>query len=1138
VDVEIDTTAPAAPSIDSPADGSVTNDTTPTISGSGAEPGSTVTVRDQNDNVICVDSSVAGDGLWSCEASPPLAEGNYTFTATATDPTGNTSDVSNAVDVEVDTTNPDVTLTTPADSGLYNTSVVAVDYGLTEDNPGTTVCTITGPGGPYVVSPCTDGQNLPALPDGDFSIEVQHTDAAGNVGTSASHDFTIDTAAPSAPAIDSPADGSVTDDTTPTISGTGAEPGSTVTVRDQDDNVICVDSTVDVDGLWSCDASPDLAEGSYTFTATATDDAGNTSPVSNAVDVIVDTTAPAVTLTTPANNVTYNTSVVAVDFSLTETNPGTSVCTITGPGGPYEVDPCTDGQDLPALPDGDFSIEVQHTDAAGNVGTSASHDFTIDTTAPSAPTIDSPADGSVTNDTTPTISGNGAEAGSTVTVRDQNNNVICTDTSVGVDGLWSCDASPALSQGDYTFTATSTDDAGNTSAESNAVDVKIDATAPSAPTITSPADNTVTNDTTPTISGNGAEAGSTVTVRDQNNNVICTDTSVGVDGLWSCDASPVLSQGDYTFTATATDDASNTSAASNAVDLEVDATNPAVTLTTPANNATYTTSVVAVDYSLTENNPGTTLCTITGPGGPYVVSPCTDGSNLPALPDGDFSIQVQHTDAAGNVGTSNAHDFTIDTADHTAPSPPTIDLPTDDTVTADSTPTISGSGAEPGSTVTVRDQNNAVVCVDTSVVADGLWSCDASPALADGSYTLTAKATDAANNESAASNAVDITVDTTPPPAPTIASPVDGATIADNTPTITGTGGQPNGSILVYVDGVVVCTTTANGSGSWSCTPGGALSDGPHTLTATTKDPAGNESSPSTAVHITVDTTPPHGNVVQETGSGANGENPTFDISSDDPTATTTCSLDGGASYACSSPHTPPGKLTPGTHTLTVTFTDGLGNSSQETITFVIASGTTDPLPEQCFKKGITIIDLGPKGKKVTLRGFARLSYVGQKVTIRYKGTPKKVTATAVVQPDGSFVSTFKAPAKKLWLTNKARYQASVGNEKTAWMKLSRRVRTATATFANGKLTVKGELVKPLMPKASATVKARTGCDGPWKTIGATKVSRAGRFSTSIPYVPETGIVFVRISTVVSSSAKKPKPARTFSYVIPVVLTR
>ncbi|HTF86651.1 MAG TPA: Ig-like domain-containing protein, partial [Cellvibrio sp.] len=79
----------------------------------------------------------------------------------------------------------------------------------------------------------------------------------------------------------------------------------------------------------------------------------------------------------------------------------------------------------------------------------------------------------------------------------------------------------------------------------------------------------------------------------------------------------------------------------------------------------------------------------------------------------------------------------------------------------------------------------------------------------------------------------------------------------DNTPTINGTA-DANVTVEVSsdVDGVLG-TTTSDGSGAWSFTPGAAMTDGAHNLTATAADTAGNESAASSALAIEVDTAAP-----------------------------------------------------------------------------------------------------------------------------------------------------------------------------------------------------------------------------------------------------------------------------------------
>ena len=151
---------------------------------------------------------------------------------------------------------------------------------------------------------------------------------------------------------------------------------------------------------------------------------------------------------------------------------------------------------------------VRSTDAAGNVSLdSNANTFVVDSVAPAAPVVVTPADGSTTNDTTPTVSGT-AEPNASVQV--------CVDGAVvgtvpaGTDGTWTIDA-PTLTEGVHTASARATDAAGNVSPTSNTVRFTVDSVAPAAPVITTPADGSVTNDPTPPIRGT-AEPGSRVEV--------------------------------------------------------------------------------------------------------------------------------------------------------------------------------------------------------------------------------------------------------------------------------------------------------------------------------------------------------------------------------------------------------------------------------------------------------------------------------------------------------------------------------------------------------------------------------------------------------------------------------------------------
>jgi chitodextrinase len=155
-----------------------------------------------------------------------------------------------------------------------------------------------------------------------------------------------------------------------------------------------------------------------------------------------------------------------------------------------------------ALSDGDYSLKVTATDTSGN--TSAASDalpITVDATEPAQPAITTTT--TLTNDATLTIAGT-AEAGSTVTLL--NGEVALGTTTANGEGQFSITTS-TLADSNYVLTVTATDAAGNISAASSALNITVDTTAPSAPSITTT--TTLTNDATPTIEGI-AEAGSTV----------------------------------------------------------------------------------------------------------------------------------------------------------------------------------------------------------------------------------------------------------------------------------------------------------------------------------------------------------------------------------------------------------------------------------------------------------------------------------------------------------------------------------------------------------------------------------------------------------------------------------------------------
>jgi hypothetical protein len=162
-----------------------------------------------------------------------------------------------------------------------------------------------------------------------------------------------------------------------------------------------------------------------------------------------------------------------------------------------------------------------------------------------------------------------------------------------------------------------------------------------------------------------------------------------------------------------------------------------------------------------------------------------------------------------------------------------------DGITSDTTPGFTGT-APAGSTVSVRD--GSATLGSATADSSGAWSFQ-SPALAQGEHPISAVV------GSATSTVLGVTVDTTAPSAPAITSPADGATVAGPTVAVSGTTGA--GQDVAVRDGTsAVASSTATSTGAWSANA--TLAAGGHTLTATTADLAGNVSSASPAVRVTV----------------------------------------------------------------------------------------------------------------------------------------------------------------------------------------------------------------------------------------------------------------------------------------------
>jgi type II secretory pathway pseudopilin PulG len=174
---------------------------------------------------------------------------------------------------------------------------------------------------------------------------------------------------------------------------------------------------------------------------------------------------------------------------------------------------------------------------------------------------------------------------------------------------------------------------------------------------------------------------------------------------------------------------------------------------------------------------------------------------------------------------------------------------TTDGITADTTPAFSGT-ATAGTTVTAFD--GATALGTTTATTAGAWSFQ-SGALAEGPHAITVRSANTAG--SATSARLDIVIDATAPAPPAITAPADGSTTTSSVRVVGRAG--PGQDVQVMDGTAAAATAAADAGGDWSANL--VLASGTHSLTATTTDPAGNRSTASNTVRVTVSGSPAPG---------------------------------------------------------------------------------------------------------------------------------------------------------------------------------------------------------------------------------------------------------------------------------------
>ncbi|HHB9369264.1 TPA: Ig-like domain-containing protein [Enterobacter roggenkampii] len=1027
----------------------ITDDNTPTFSGTG-QPGATIQIKDSSGSTIA-SAMVGKEGTWTVKL-PTQTDGEHTWSVVQIDGS-KTTDAGN-ITVTVSTAEAAITLATTAGDNVLNASEQSAGFtlsGASKNLAQGTALTVTLNGKTYTTEVGADGTwsvNVPAadaqaLGDGTWTVNVSGKDAAGNT-VSGSQTIGVDSVAPIL-SVDTLAQDNIinaAEHSQPlTLTGkTTAEAGQIVTVTLNGKNY---NATVGSDGTWSVTLAADdvqaLNEGNHTLTVNVSDKAGNGSSVT--ADFTVDTTAPVVTIDTVAGDDILNTSEQGQAQIISGQTSGASagdVVTVTVGGQSFTGVVLADGSwsvgvpasVLGALGEGNHTISVSVTDAAGNTG-SATHGITLSGNPPEF-TIDAISQDNVLNaqEAMQPLSLTGTSNlpdGSAITVTLNNVSYQATVEN----GIWAVQVPVSdvlnLANTLYTVSVSGTDSVGNSG--SAGATLLVDTVLPQVIINTFAGDNLVNNaeaGVDQTLSGRvtGAAAGDTVSVTVGGKSYTAT---VGSDLTWSVKIPSAdlkaFGDGDLTFTASVTNSHGNTGTGER--DININAQLPGLRVNTISGddvvNAIEQQQDLTVTGASTHLAAGTPIvvtinnveynAVVTASGGWSIGVPAAD---LQAWTAGEVTVSVSAKDAWGNTVAAehpieldlNAVAVTIDTVSGD-------DLLNAAEKGADLTLSGKTQGVEAGQTVVVKFADQTFTA---QVQQDGSWSltvpASAMETLIDGRAQVSVSVTNVNGNSADASRVV--TVDTLPP-AITLdnltSDNIINAAEAQQDLALSGTStAEPGQTVTVTLNGKTYQTTVQT-DGTWQlivpAADVGALNDGIVTVTATVSDVAGNSSSAdrvglvdATVPQVTINHFVTDTNTVNQlahaqaqilsgsvTGAAA-GDRVTITINSVDYTTV----VDAAGNWSLGLPASVVQGLTDGTWTIDVSVTDRSGNTGSSSLDVVV--NTVTPVIGINTLAVDDVINAAEKGEDLQISGTSNQPE-GTTITVTLNGIHYTATADA-----------------------------------------------------------------------------------------------------------------------------------------------
>ncbi|QEP42894.1 hypothetical protein D5085_07010 [Ectothiorhodospiraceae bacterium BW-2] len=706
------------------------------------------------------------------------------------------------------------------------------------------------------------------LSNGTHTFKSTVTDQAGNISPdSATLSITIDTTPPTI---------SIISDKPSLMAGETAT--LTFTLSEASTNFATGDISVAGGTLSNFSGSGTIYTATFTPTANSTangeisvatntfsDAAENTNTIGDSLSLTVDTARPTIAITSSDSSlqdgdtptITFTLSEASTDFTADDiTVTGGTLSGFNGSGTTYTA---TFTPTANSTANGEISVATNtFSDAAENTNTIGdSLSLTVDTARPTIAITSS--DSSLQDGDTPTITFTLSEASTDFTADDI---TVTGGTLSGFNGsgttytaIFTPTANSTANGEISVATNTFSDAAENTNAIGDSLSLIVDTANPSITSVISSWGNSLSaseddNNGTITINTNGVEDDQTVTVTLNGKTYIAIVTDNSATLTVSATDLQALTDGSNYDIVTNVSDAAGNPAPTNTTMFSVDVTSAIIDLSYSDNNT--------LNYSTLTNTPATAT-SLDNPNDQAIITESSDQISSISLTIDQTKITdntnekvLFGSDAAGvlnaNMLSGDVSNLSITIDSVTV----AIDIADDDS----NTMTITKNG---GGSFTVAEAQSVISAI--SYQNDTVTPTQ-------GERTFEFRVIDSASNESGPALST-ITIDTTPPTAPT----VDKLYTNNLTPTITGTTGTGSGlndgeTMKVTINSKTY-TVVPNADGSWSLnlattnpdgedTPAPALTSGvSYEVDAVVTDATGNLATDTTTNELTIDTTPP-----------------------------------------------------------------------------------------------------------------------------------------------------------------------------------------------------------------------------------------------------------------------------------------